>query len=797
MKKLGLPFSSDFYNRYEVIEAIGKGAMGTVYKGRHLDLGRPVAIKCLTSTGGSEAEVQARFRREAKLLAAVDHPNVVSIYEFIVDGGRLVIVEEFLDGAPLDEIALEGAQLPWQQVVSLGSQIAKGLVAVHKAKIVHRDLKPGNTILLGDGTVKIVDFGLAKAPDDMTRMTETGAILGTPLYMPPEQILGTRLSASADCYALGIILYSMLTGEIPHDGGNLTDFLAQRTTQPIKPIKEVLGDELPEKLAKLLDKSLRKDESLRPKANDMAKVLTALCVMKSFAASEIKEQAQLSLASTRKNPPLGRGEAYAKASDKSTARSKIAQSPVTDLSEFSTFSTKRALALAGLKVMALLLPLCLLCWAFMGRPTIKKRTIELLEAKTSFVGARSLRYSIEASGLCRAALVVTSRASDKKIATVLANETNDSFELEVKGLSPDCEYMVEIRLRQRGKDILRQSQKVRTTALAPKAYIDVEKLIRPRLNRKKRAINYSGYTSPLGKMFLNVGHRGAALFSLRKKSIAWLVPKLSGGDHPMITKDRVVSLTNDERIYALHLDDGKKLWEHRYPSSLCHEFMLIDNMAIALERSKGLHSIDVLTGRKAWQVNKSFLTPPMIAYRNYALIRTDLLETFAFRAVDGVNDKKVRLMQGQLHPENWFTDDKEIFATFENGRFIAGDPFFPPRLAKLFKAPLSAVTASADHIYVLCLVPAKLIVLERSTGETSFEVPLPKRVSKNARMYFLQGLIFISEDRRFIICLDAKTGAKLFEFEGLVDNDFNLARFDDKAIFSTSLPALIYSVELR
>ena len=206
---------------YRIVDKIGEGGMGEVYRAHDERLDRDVAIKVLPASVAQDPERIARFEREAKAVARLDHPNILAIYDFGTEEGVTYSVTELLEGETLRE-RLEGGALGWRKAAEVGASIADGLAAAHGAGIIHRDLKPDNVFLTSDGRVKILDFGLARdvaaaAPDEthsptVSRYTDPGAVMGTAGYMSPEQVRGEPADARSDIFALGSVLYEMATG---------------------------------------------------------------------------------------------------------------------------------------------------------------------------------------------------------------------------------------------------------------------------------------------------------------------------------------------------------------------------------------------------------------------------------------------------------------------------------------------------------------------------------------------------------------------------------------------------------
>ncbi len=269
-------------DHYEITGPLGKGGMGEVYRARDSKLGRDVAIKVLPTDMSQDPERLARFDREARTLATLQHANVASIYGFESAGDAPYLVMELADGEDLSERLKRGA-IPAEETVDLAIQIAKGLAAAHTVGIIHRDLKPANIKISTDGKLKILDFGLARAagtdggPDSalehsptLTAMTMPGVILGTAAYMSPEQARGTHVDHRADIWAFGVVLFGMLTGGRVFEGDTVSDTLAGVLRA------ELPWDQLPKDTAptlrRLLERCLERDPSRRLQAIAEARI---------------------------------------------------------------------------------------------------------------------------------------------------------------------------------------------------------------------------------------------------------------------------------------------------------------------------------------------------------------------------------------------------------------------------------------------------------------------------------------------------------------------------------------------
>src|SRR6185437_4783127 len=221
--------------RYEITGELGRGAMGVVYKALDPTIGRTVALKTmrLDVHGLDAQEMVRRFQNEARAAGVLNHPNIVTIYDAGEQDGIFYIAMEFIEGTTLHELLAEKRVLATDEVLQLTRQICRGLDYAHSNSIVHRDIKPANIMITGNGTVKIMDFGIAKSGG---QVTNTGQVLGTPNYMAPEQVKGRQLDGRSDLFSLGVILYEMLTGEKPFVGQNVTTIIYKIVNEnPITP----------------------------------------------------------------------------------------------------------------------------------------------------------------------------------------------------------------------------------------------------------------------------------------------------------------------------------------------------------------------------------------------------------------------------------------------------------------------------------------------------------------------------------------------------------------------------------
>jgi len=260
---------------YEILAAIGAGGMGEVYRARDARLGRDVAIKILPEVFATDPDRLARFEREGRAVAALSHPNILAIYDFVREGVTAYAVMELLEGQTLRDRLAQGA-LPPREAIACATQIAHGLAAAHDKGIAHRDLKPENLFVAADGRVKILDFGLAKLLDPGGDLltggagTSAGSVMGTVGYMAPEQVRGQAVDHRADIFALGAVLHEMLSGRGPFHGDSAADMMtATLTADP--PDLDLSGATVPPALTRIVRRCLEKRPEARfQSAHDLA-----------------------------------------------------------------------------------------------------------------------------------------------------------------------------------------------------------------------------------------------------------------------------------------------------------------------------------------------------------------------------------------------------------------------------------------------------------------------------------------------------------------------------------------------
>src|SRR2546421_5654781 len=248
--------------RYELEELVGTGGMSSVFRAQDTLLERKVALKILHEQYTSDEDYVERFRREARAVAGLSHPNIVTVIDRGEQDGRQFIVFEYVDGESLKQLVDRTGPLPVAAAVELALQVARALAFAHQQGLVHRDVKPQNVLLNDDGRAKVTDFGIARSLDVQQGMTQSGTVMGTSDYIAPEQARGERVDEQTDVYSLGVVLYELLTGEVPFPGDNFVAVAMRHINEP-PPSVRVRRPDVPARLDAAIQRAMAKESTDR------------------------------------------------------------------------------------------------------------------------------------------------------------------------------------------------------------------------------------------------------------------------------------------------------------------------------------------------------------------------------------------------------------------------------------------------------------------------------------------------------------------------------------------------------
>src|SRR5438132_662082 len=281
--------------------------MSSVYRAHDTLLERNVALKILHAHYTSDDEFVERFKREARTVAQLSHPNIVTVIDRGEDAGRQFIVFEYIDGENLKELVVRKGRLSVRVALELALQVARGLAFAHQNGLVHRDVKPQNVLLNGDGQAKVTDFGIAR-PLDVDGVTQTGTVMGTSNYIAPEQASGQPVDVQTDVYSLGVVLYELLAGDVPFPGDNFVSVALKHVNEPPPNLLELRND-VPLRVAAAIDRALEKDPAARfPTMDTFAAELEA-CLAALDSPGNVDEGATIVSGKPTAAPPRRRRNA--------------------------------------------------------------------------------------------------------------------------------------------------------------------------------------------------------------------------------------------------------------------------------------------------------------------------------------------------------------------------------------------------------------------------------------------------------------------------------------------------------
>ena len=297
-------------NRYELQELIGGGGMADVYKARDILLDRTVAVKILHEQFKRDSEFIQKFHREAQAAAKLSHPNIVNIYDVGVMGDDHYIVMEYVPGSTLKDRIKQEGHLSVDAALRVAKDIASALAHAHANNLVHCDIKPHNILMMPDGSAKVADFGIARAVTEST-MTYTGNVVGSVHYFSPEQAKGTMITPRSDVYALGVVLYEMLTGQLPFTGETPVSIAMKHLQEQPRSVRQ-LDESIPPVVEAIVARAMQKDANMRPSSSELMQDITqAQQMLGGYSAGVVDPYATQVLPRVKESMPVSRGERYA------------------------------------------------------------------------------------------------------------------------------------------------------------------------------------------------------------------------------------------------------------------------------------------------------------------------------------------------------------------------------------------------------------------------------------------------------------------------------------------------------
>jgi len=297
-------------NRYELQELIGGGGMADVYKARDILLDRTVAVKILHEQFKRDTEFIQKFHREAQAAAKLSHPNIVNIYDVGVTGDDHYIVMEYVPGSTLKDRIRQEGHLSVEDALRVAKDIASALAHAHANNLVHCDIKPHNILMMPDGSAKVADFGIARAVTEST-MTYTGNVVGSVHYFSPEQAKGTMITPRSDVYALGVVMYEMLTGQLPFTGETPVSIAMKHLQEQPRSVRQ-LDESIPPVVEAIVARAMQKDANMRPSSSELVQdIAQAQQMIGGFGTGTVDPYATQILPRVKESMPVSRSERYA------------------------------------------------------------------------------------------------------------------------------------------------------------------------------------------------------------------------------------------------------------------------------------------------------------------------------------------------------------------------------------------------------------------------------------------------------------------------------------------------------
>ncbi len=727
-------FGEEFLSRYEIGEKLGSGAFATVYSAVQKNLNRKVALKILNSNRLQSAEAKARFNREAMLLSKMSHPNIVRIFDFGLDDGRPFLVEEFVSGITLEEALKKDKVHSLADTVKICSGICSALAEAHEMGIVHRDLKPANVLLCEDEVIKLLDFGLAvSVVGQETRMTETGALIGTPLYMAPEQLLGEEASSATDLYAIGVLLYEMLLGKTPFPP-MISELMKSKLGERPLDLSPLERAGFSSTVTGLVNSLLQTEPRKRPqKAKDLRKSLASL-----LQTTEEK------IAPTKSKPKL------------------------------------RSLTLLWL----LLIPLFLYLYSQLSSDAVlsppKKRKQPLT------IG----RLSIDKSG---ATVVVVSCATtmDAKIIAVVRSQSEETILLQKEtvsftrnhrlSLSPlPAKSSLRLALLARSQNGVESSRTVtlHTGDIRTQFVWSSFGKILPKKSDDLSTINVT-FTDRIhghparrrGNFAFHVDRRGLACLNVANKEVLWMRPEFWNVRPSASCGEKLFACDKEGTVCCLSWSDGKVLWSRKLETALHYEGFFSDGVLVLSSARTGLYGLSGQDGKGRWhlagqvQTYECVLTPKGIFTRIYP--QKKLLYV---TASTGKTSAPLPLEIGTFTTTPISIGDEMVIANGE--KLYLGDPMKGRCFIKRLPGKITHMAHLGDDIILSCLEPPLVCAISTSDGNLRWQRRLPIR--NTSELTAARGKVYFIDDKEHLVVLSHASGRLLYRADLDLSDDFSV-----------------------
>ena len=732
LDKMKAALEPSFLEQYELQKVLGSGAMGMVVQAFQKELNRDVAIKFIIENDSGRAELLKRFKREAQAMAKMRHPNVCPLFDYGVSNDNPYLVTELLHGQPLSEHMLRLGTLPLDEAVSTFRQIAAGLACAHELGITHRDLKPANVFVCDDERVMVVDFGLVSTVGAQTQLTKTGAVLGTPLYMSPEQVTGINITTASDVFSMGIIAYEMFSGKQPSTAPSMLSLLKERMQGAWIPLRKLNPPGVPQKLCQLVDECMSLEVDDRPNAKEVVKRLTATRTL------ELDDEVTIE---------------------------PVTVAPTKSEKEYSP-------------IVFLVLPLLLILAYWASTNSTKPAVLDIEQFKAVKVNTTSAEFAAKANKSARAQLTITNSLNGEVITRRGQGAMKNNWQFKVNGLPPGAALRAILSLTAQGKN-LTKSVELMTDILDGRKIFALPYQKLPETERRISdvpIIDGERYFFSLAKGYLGVLdlESGKLLFSKDN-----LPPGNLRGDSA-----HLYYYCRSFEMYAFSKEDLTPIWKIKLPEKGFATRFFIDGPNILLRLNDGGYMcLDKESGKEKWRQLDPFLTRPY--HCGGGLLVTNHLTSGRLPFWDietGKRLPKSRMNQTGMTLTLARYYDGEFYLGLVPHQLLVGDPRKGIRLDIDTPGHCSKLSVSGERI-VLLTNPATLTCYKRSNGEKLWQTD----IAKNTPDSYLRcdgRYIFMMHRNHGFTCYDIESGRRLFDWKCNFDTPSEVLCHGNDVLFS-------------
>ncbi len=786
-------FSEEFLKTYEVKGVLAHGLKTVIYEAIQLSLDRPVAIKVLPSEDTATEKMKQRFLREAKCLAKMSHSNIVDLYDYGLDGSSPYIAEELLQGETLASFTKDGKPLPLRQVLSIGKAVASALTCAHEAGVLHRDLKPANVFLVKkddsqDFIVKLIDFGLAKRPGADATLTERGQIVSSLAFAAPEQIMAAEPTVQTDLYALGTVLYLLLTGNFPFKLDNRS-MLHEKVNKEAPPLAEKVTGELPNDIAQLVDELLAREAKDRPKSaaevhQRLSKIGTGKVVHKS------QKNDGLSLSATSVNASLAGSETRVIETNKRRLVPFLAISALVvtlALLVFSHYSTSQHSDDGPLVVKATKTP----------TKGATKKTPTVKELKLTSVGATSVELTLDANVPVEATLTISSLPKGRYERAIELKGPKHRWQERIGTVPQKKKYSLEVTVKHESKELTKKKLQFSTGSVSTHIVLaGVQFKTEAPLSDFSKLWSEDVFArgSPTlwqGKLFVGLNEYGLFCLDVKGQKQVWRRRDLKGMRGLRLFGKTLYALDKARKLTALSAEDGKDLWSLDLPADV--NFAMNDSKAGLLlwKPFVGPFCVDKTKGKYLGKIDDSnfCINSWTVAADGTLWLTRSRQELWAYNSANGkrLPEKKVELAK-ELS-SSILTVKEALYLGLEDGSIIGGKPQEMVEMACKLPGPVRYLAADENNLYAYSDSPPTVVALHMKKNELLWRRKVKDRAV--SPLVVFRDRVYFSGEKKCIHCLDDKYGWYLFKHYTGLRRMFGLIPWEHGVVYCSHVGDII------